>query len=122
MIRLCEECGREFEISKFQPYIKHCPEHRSRGKFQKKVRRDRSLAKSCCAESMRRAEERGKTGLVICSCKEQFWQIVIGTFRSFHRKEDDQFTVYCQGRMIGHASAPKQAIEMATEFYARRPV
>jgi len=107
--RICVVCGHEFVISKFQPYIKQCKEHRS--KLGYVVKTKKKEVKDCCVEAMHKAEIKHKS-LVVCSCQAQFWQSQPGSFRDFFSSEDGTYRFYAKGRMVGRASSIRKGLEM----------
>lgn len=111
MTRICETCGKEFEISKFQPYIRNCKEHRSKATIQQNTvaRAKRKIdAKKCCQEELAKKRE----GMTICpTCREQFWNVKDGVFRTFHKRSDGRYWVYIDGTRVGKYETVKEIAE-----------
>jgi len=95
LTRLCETCGREFSISKFQPYIKNCKEHRSKKTITKnKNKRKRHQLKSCCSNLFENMLSK-KCGIVFCEkCNKMYWKVKDNRFRSYHRHVDGKYWIY----------------------------
>lgn len=98
MTKLCDTCGKEFEISKFQPYVTNCKEHRSKQTIKKNVKKKRpkNHLKECCVEAINKTCNT-QIGIAIChnkSCKEQYWLITTGFYRTFHKKPDGKYWLY----------------------------
>lgn len=105
--KVCVECGKEFQISKFQPYIIWCKEHR-KGK-QKVIKGTSKKSKKIAKREMKshgfgcpeceNVLDKSNMGLFICpKCHVHYWVFSNGFYRTFHLP----YKLYYKGNFVAN--------------------
>ncbi len=118
--KVCKDCGKEFTISKFQPYIVWCKDCR-KGKVytgtkkQKKVEKQTMKSHGFKCKECEEVLEYGHMGLFTCKkCKTQYWVYSDGWYRTFQAP----YKMYYKGDFAGNVGEIDQpSIKEAIEAY-----
>ena len=94
LIKLCEECEKEFKISKFTPYVKFCPEHRKGKPIQPSYKQKHKCGCKFCHSQVSRV----KMGIYECpECTTNFWSYGEGIYRTHLRYVDGKYWFFVDG-------------------------
>lgn len=92
--RICRDCGKDFVVSKFHPYIVQCKKCRKKNGTQ--IIKHVKAKKVKCCDYIFNLE---KHGLHKCRvCEKQWWHIINGYFREYQSKR-----IYYKGQFLGEA-------------------
>lgn len=95
LTRICEECGDQFQVSKFQPYIRHCKKHRSKKKYKLKPKHYKLPKRRNCCEPV-------GVGIYICpTCQTHWWSYGDGWYRKFHPTKEKKYQFFFEGKYMG---------------------
>ena len=114
--KICAECGCEFKISKFQPYIIWCKEHRkgkqdvikntTSKKSKKKAKQEMKSHGFNCPQC-ESIKDQTNMGMFICpnkNCNTHYWVYGNGWYRTFH----PPYKMYFEGEFRGEVGDTDQ--------------
>lgn len=119
MNKLCKECGKEFQLSKFNPYFEYCKEHRKGKKVGKSIKTKRKeLNRKLRKEGLKCKDcedilHKHEMGLFICSkCNNHYWVYGDGYYRTW----GTEIKYYFEGNFIGKYSDPVSTKKMLEDY------
>lgn len=124
--KICPDCGKEFQISKFQPYIVHCKvcrkgkpvqkSYQTKKKERKKEMRSHGFNCPACRQVLD-----AKKGLFVCpSCETHYWKIDDNWYRNFHTSKNGTYGVYFKGEYAGDMTGEPGSLKKVVEGFNAR--